>query len=356
MRLPLSILIVAAFTQVGATNCGEIISDPGFELWCGEELCSWKLLRGEVREAPTWHKQDTGVELVGTDVAISQLTSVNSYDGSCILFELVANVDENVEARLELDISGDGTIDHSERMPTSNWKPLSYKLHIQAPYSGIRFILSKKGAGKAVFAQIQANLDYDGCAGLPMIEQLPAPLGAQCTENARCESGICDEVADPDAWFGTSMQCVGCMATTCGAGEVCGRGEALSSVLDVPILCVGAASGELGEQCLGNAECASNICREGVCSACTPGTCASTEACLVAYPRGPSVCGPGLGLRARTEPCATHSDCASNQCNGAVRKQCGDGRRCDGPEDCPVDSGLDPGACTAVGIQDGRCQ
>ena len=42
--------------------------------------------------------------------------------------------------------------------------------------------------------------------------------------------------------------------------------------------------------------------------------------------------------------------------NGAVRKQCTDGRRCDGAEDCPVESGLDPGACTAVGIQGGRCQ
>src|SRR5665647_274672 len=146
------------------------------------------------------------------------------------------------------------------------------------------------------------------------------------------------------------------MEGTCSAGQACGRGEALSSVLDVPILCVGNASHELGEQCLGNAECASNICREGVCSACTPGTCASTEACLVAYPHGPSVCGPDLGNRAPTEPCATDGDCTSNHCNGAVRKQCADGRRCDDTGDCPPVSGLEPGACTVVGIQGGRCQ
>lgn len=358
MRLPLSILILAAFTQVGATEgCdGGIIRDPGFELWCGAELCSWKLLRGEVREAATWHKEDSGVELIGNDAAIAQLTSVNSYDGACIRFELIANVDEDVEARLELDIFGDGTIDHSERMPTSKWKPLSYKLHIQAPYSGIRFILSKKGPGRAVFAQIEANIDYEGCVGLPKIQQLPAPLGAQCAAGLACESGRCEEVSDPDALFGTSRQCVGCTTTSCGSGQVCGRGEALTPVLDVPVLCVAAGADELGEQCQVNGECASNICRSGVCSTCIPGSCGSEDNCGLAYPLGPSVCGPGLGHRIATEPCASNADCASNQCNGAVRKQCSDGRPCDDPGDCPVMSGLEPGACTVVGIQGGSCQ
>jgi hypothetical protein len=358
MRLPLSLLILAAFTQVGATEgCdGSIIRDPGFELWCGAELCSWKLLRGEVREAATWHKEDSGVELLGPDAAIAQLSAVTRSDGPCIRFELLANVDEDVEARLELDISGDGSIDHSERMPTSKWKPLSYKLHIPGPYSGIRFILSKKGPGRAVFAQIQANIEYEGCAGLPAIEPLPSPLGAPCSANSGCESRICADVPDPDALFGTSKQCVGCTDTTCGTGQVCGRGEALTSVLDVPVLCVAAGADELGEQCQVNGECASNICRLGVCSTCTPGTCGSADTCSLAYPLGPSVCGPGLARRAATEPCATDADCASNQCNGAVRKQCDDGRPCDDPGDCPVVSGLDHGACTVVGIQGGRCQ
>lgn len=357
MRLPLSILVLSAFTQVGATDCGGgIIRDPGFELWCGAELCSWKLLRGDVREAATWHKEDTGVELIGNDAAIAQLTAVTSYDGTCILFELIANVDQDVEARLSLDISGDGTIDHSERMPTSRWKPLSYKLNIEGPYNGIRFILSKQGPGRAVFAQIEAKVDYDGCAGLPAITSLPAPLGAQCSGTAGCESGLCVEVSDSDALFGTSKQCVGCTATSCGSGQVCGRGEALTSVLDVPVLCVAAGADEVGEQCQVDAECASTICRSGVCSACMPGSCGTTEACSLAYPLGPSVCDPGLGHRAATEPCATNADCASHQCTGVVRKQCGDGRPCDDPGDCPVTSGLRPGACTVVGIQSGRCQ
>lgn len=354
MRSPLSMLLtVAAASQLGATDCGQVIRDPGFELWCGDELCTWKLLRGEVRESATWHKDDTGVELIGTDAAIAQLTPVASSDGTCILFELVANVDENVEARLELDISGDGTIDHAERMPTSRWKPLSYKLRIQAPYSGVRFILSKKGTGRAVFAQIQAEI-ASNCDGLTEIVSLPAPLGAPCTDDARCASGMCDAVPDPDAWFGYANLCVGCASGTCGTTEVCGRGEPVSPVLEVPVTCIGAASRELGEQCIGNAECTSGICTAGVCSSCA--TSCGSELCGPAYIRGPSVCAPGEHRRTSNEPCSIDADCASNRCTGSVRMQCGDGRACAGPADCPVMDDLEPGACTAVGIQGGRCQ
>jgi len=353
MRLPLSILCVAAFTQVGATDCGSIIKDPGFELWCGEELCSWKTLRGEVKQAITWHKSDTGVEMIGDDVAISQLTPVNSYDGTCIVFELVANVEENAEARLELDIFGDGTIDHSERMPTSHWKALSYKLRIQAPYTGVRFVLSKKGPGRAVFAQIQADIAYD-CEGLTEIVPMAAPLGAPCALDSRCESGMCDYVGYPGS-FGSNV-CVGCTATSCGTGQVCGLGEPIGPELEAPLTCVGTGTRELGEQCITNGECASTKCNAGFCSTCTSGSCANTEVCGVAYDDGPSVCAPNQHARASTEPCATHADCVSNKCNGSVRKQCGDGRSCDSPADCPVMTDLEPGPCTAVGIQGGSCQ
>jgi len=353
MRLPLSILCVAAFTQLGATDCGSIIKDPGFELWCGEELCSWKTLRGEVKQAITWHKSDTGVEMVGTDVAISQLTPVNSYDGTCILFELVANVEQNAEARLEIDVFGDGSIDHSERMPTSHWKALSYKLRIQAPYTGVRFVLSKKGAGRAVFAQIQADIAHD-CEGLTEIVPAAAPLGAPCASDSRCESGMCAYVGSPGS-FGANV-CVACTATSCGTGQVCGLGEPLGPELDPPHTCVGVGTRELGEQCLVNGECESSTCNGGYCSTCTNNSCTGGELCGEAYANGPSLCNPGFHLRASTEPCATNSDCISNQCNGAVRKQCGDGRSCDSPADCPVMDDLEPGPCTAVGIQGGTCQ
>ncbi|HSK04233.1 MAG TPA: hypothetical protein VK932_23430 [Kofleriaceae bacterium] len=357
----LSLLVLGlAGTQLGATDCGQVLRDPGFDLWCGEDLCSWKVVRGEVRRAPTWHARDAGVELVGPDAAISQLAPVNSGDGACIRFELVANVDEEAEAYLAVDVYGDGSIERRERLPASRWKPLSYNLAIKAPFDGIRFELSKQGAGAAVLGRIHAETtNGEGCEGLPPIDGGPAPLGAACAEDAGCASGLCRLVPSPRSVFGAALVCVGCDpelgAAACGAGMACGVGEPRSPVRDVPIECVPEGGDELGELCLGDGECATGRCTGFVCSTCRDG-CTSGEACGEAWERGPSVCAPGAGRRLAGEPCATDADCASSLCNGAVRRTCEDGRPCASPGDCPVQDGLAPGACTTVGKTGGTCQ
>src|SRR5829696_1451557 len=92
-----SIVIVAALSQLGSTDCGHAIRDDGFDLWCGEQLCAWKLERGAVKRVPSWNEGDAAVELVGDDVAIQQLSRVNSNDGTCLRFDLVANVETTAE-------------------------------------------------------------------------------------------------------------------------------------------------------------------------------------------------------------------------------------------------------------------
>ena len=101
MRIQLTLLLLAA-TQLGATDCGEVLRDPGFDLWCGEDLCSWKVVRGDAKRVDTWHDGDSGVELIGNDAAISQVTPVTSGDGTCIEFELVANVAATASAISEV--------------------------------------------------------------------------------------------------------------------------------------------------------------------------------------------------------------------------------------------------------------
>lgn len=354
----LSIIVLGlAGTQLGATDCGQVLRDPGFDLWCGEALCSWHLVRGEVRRAPTWHSSDAGVELVGPDTAIAQLAPVNSFDGSCIHFELVANVDDDAEAYLEIDVFGDGSIDRRERLPASKWKPLSYNLLLGAPYEGIRFVLSKKGDGRAVLGRIHAEIATESCAGLPPIDGGPAPLGARCLVDEGCESGLCR--VDPSAIFGPERRCLGCDpalgAAACEAGMVCGIGEARSPVRPLPVECVPERGDELGEVCLADGECGSQICNWFLCSTCRSG-CAGGETCGPAWEHGPYVCAPGEGRRASGEPCATDADCASGACDGAVRRACDDGRPCATPGDCPAGGGLSPGACTTVGITGGSCQ
>jgi hypothetical protein len=156
---------------------------------------------------------------------------------------------------------------------------------------------------------------------------------------------------------GFEMRCVGCTTSSCATGEVCGLGEPISPVLDVPVRCVPAGGDAVGEQCWIDAECASGICSGYACSTCDADTpCSAGETCGQAWPNGPFVCSPGGGRRATGEPCAADADCASSRCLGEVREACPDNRACGSDASCPVDDGLVPGACTAVGVQGGSCE
>ncbi len=38
-------------TQTGYNECtGDVLHDPGFDIWCGDELCSWDIEKGDVRK------------------------------------------------------------------------------------------------------------------------------------------------------------------------------------------------------------------------------------------------------------------------------------------------------------------
>lgn len=159
-----STILIAAALQIGADDggCGggPILRDPGFDLWCGDRLCAWDVVRGDVRRVGTWHEADAGVEFVGDDAAIEQVSS--GYAGSCIKFSLIANVSSTADVFLDVDVAADGTVDHHERIPTSSWKPIEFHLFIEQPvYQGIRFELTKQGPGEAVLAQIGAEPSTD---------------------------------------------------------------------------------------------------------------------------------------------------------------------------------------------------
>ena len=351
------LLLLLALSQLGATECGTVIDDPGFDLWCGDSLCAWKVVRGDAQRAATWHSADSGVALLGDDSAIQQLAPVTSTDGTCIRFDLVANVDETAEVSLEIDIYGDGTVETSERIPTSRWQPISYRLLFAPPFEGIRFELAKRGTGTAVLAQIHAEL-ADDCTGLTPITGTPAPLGARCEDAADCASGLC-----------VGLTCAACdpAGAACPSGDVCGVGDARGPNLAVPLECVAAGSRQLGEQCASADECETAVCAKqgayGVCSACDAtiacgggGACGPSWQVGDLFPRpGPSVCRPGEHAGVRGAACGTDADCESNDCVGAEAKQCSDGRPCNTRDDCPAQPDLTPGECTTFGALGGSC-
>ena len=361
-----------AASQLGSTDCGNAIADPGFDLWCGDSLCDWKVERGTIQRVPTWNDGDPGVELVGDDVAIEQLSPVASTDGTCIEFDLIANIDLDAMVTLDVDIFDDGSVDHSVLLPSAPWQSLAYKLPIIGVYRGIRFELAKQGTGHAVLAQIGAKVVADCSDVFIPITPAPAPLGAPCTADAGCASNSC----------GTTLlgqMCVGCTGT-CPAGDTCGLGDPTSPVRDLPRECVADGVRELGEQCLGDDECASGICTYafgaptiaqpgatyGSCSTCRAGDhpCAGGVQCgpaWVAPTTAPFVCNPNGHALASGEPCASDDDCASSACSGTSRSQCDDGRECATSLDCPFGGsdtldGLQNGPCTIVGVQGGSCQ
>jgi hypothetical protein len=361
------LLVGSAGSQLGATDCGRVLRDPGFDLWCGDSLCAWKLERGAIQKIPTWNAGDPGVELVGDDVAIEQLSPVDS--ASCIELSLIANVDQNADVSLNFDVYGDGTVEHTERIPSSSWKPLSFLVAFQTPYEGIRFEIAKQGSGRAQLAQIEATThDPQDCAGFAPIVPAPAPNGAVCGADMACRSGLCEDTG------GLATFCVGCDLSGhgCPSGQVCGVGAPLSPVYAVPMECVGIGSHQLGELCLADTECATGICEGFFCSTCrADGTgCLSSETCGPAWPvdpnvnpngLGPHVCQPNAHARQSGQPCASDADCASAACDGTARMQCDDGRACSSAAQCPfgtpdTQNGLQNGPCNIVGVQGGTCR
>jgi hypothetical protein len=377
MRSLPPLFLLAAISQLGATDCGNILRDSGFDLWCGDELCAWKVTRGEVLRVPTWNHGDHGVELVGTDTAIQQLSPVNHTDGTCIQFSLIANVSDTAEVHLVVDVEGDGEIELRERIPTSRWQKLSFNLAIAAPYDGIRFELTKRGNGTAVLANIGARIvPANDCAGLTVLDPGLRRNGAAClpnldgvTTSEDCASGLC--IASPTylpaaGWL-FSMACAGCTpGAACGDGQVCGLGDPFSPIFAIPVQCVPLAAKELGERCLTDAECGSSICyldtsSVGVCSSCRATTdCPSGQLCSRGWSGGGLVCGARGGAVASGAPCSTDADCASGVCSGAPRDECDDGRACTSAASCPFGLGdaapLQNGACVTVGVQGGTCQ
>jgi hypothetical protein len=353
MRIASLCVVVIALAQLGATDCdGGIIRDPNYDLWCGDSLCAWKVARGYISRTATWHDGDPGVLFITPDTTIEQFTPVNSRDGACIRFDLIAHADESAQVTLDVDIYGDGTIERSFALGTSAWQPVSYRFAVVRPYTGIRFAFTMHNYGRVILARMRAQvLDDIECAGIEPLRGGPAPLGAICATAGDCASQIClDNVLAPPT-------CAACdpLAPTCTGGQVCGLDDPGPPERAVPLACVDAGARELAEGCFADAECAGHICQFGICSTCrTDGECGSGEMCRPTYLSGPSMC---VGTRSKESraPCANDFECLSGACIGKLRRQCLDGRSCASDANCPVDDSLVPSHCLIVGVQGGTC-
>ncbi len=349
----------AIFLLSGYSSCDPIIENNGFDLWCGDHLCAWEVEAGAVRQVPTWHRSDKGVEFVGDHVAISQLSDVKWTDGvTCIRFDLVADVEMTATVTLQLDFYDDGIIDYEQPIPTSDWEPIHYLVSLPSYYQGIRFRLTKDGPGNVVLAQVYAE-DSDECAE-PNWNLEDLPVGAGCSDFSQCASELCLPSVSGLEGHGVCSTCAG--DVDCNAGDVCGAEAPVCQPLySFYRGCGPAGRHGLGERCVVDAECATGICAEGMCSTCSqPSDCDTGERCemrdrdeTLQYWWAPYQCDPAAGGADSGEPCLIDADCASGSCvgDGDIRVCTLDGRLCDSVVDCP--SGMD---CVTIGAAGGTCQ
>lgn len=286
---------------------------------------------------------------------------------------MIANVDPSAQVTLTLSANNNGPT-ATRPIASAGWQPLHFQIAIEGIYDGILFAIAKQGSGTAVLAQLNAQIGSD-CGDVPVVQANPALGMTPCTTDTECGSP-CYMPPDPDAAPSanscatcvTSADCVDSMG-----GPVCGLGPPSLPIFAVPVECITAASKQLGEQCIGDAECDSGICTVGVCSSCGSGSgssCTAGQECAAEWqsPLGtspyfgaPWTCAPHKHLQPLGTPCASQDDCQDGICAGTPRMQCDDGRACTTDADCPfgtsdTSNGLQHGPCSNVGTQGGTCQ
>lgn len=366
-------------------SCGSgsgLVSDPNFDVWCSDTLCAWQVDEGTIEQAPTWHAEDFGVELVGAPVQISQVLDIESTGGQCFEFNLMSDVETSSAVWVGIDFDQDGVADTRQWLTSGRFQQVSYVIPEPEWFYRARLIIRKEGEGRAILAEMNVARTSE-CAGDRV--DIARIDGAPCDEDAECASGHCGEVRtfffqqDPSS----TKRCGGCTGTAdCSEGLACT--QSTITELGASLSCEPPSS--LGEACISGDSCQSGICCGGVCSECCDGQgCGDTEVCernnAVAYDTsemseadlefldqigGPSStvraddmslpfqCSPGAGRSLTGDVCWVDSDCASGVClsDKAFKACLWDRTPCESSADCSLFTAF----CMPLGEYDGICQ
>ena len=277
--------LVTLAMPVLATGCDDIVTDPNFHTWCGDQLCSWKLDSGKIRRAPTWHPKDYGVELLdSTDAShVTSISQVSDTAAKCLEFSAVADVVPEAQVSIGLDFNDDGSVDRDQVIASVGFTEQKFQVTAPLAYDHVRIIIAKKGTGRAVLAQMEVK-SASNCAAAPVVPTAEH-LGTKCSEqNAgdECSSGVC-----------CHGRCAECCGTTCGAGGTCSArvppttaGDGVTSEA-IPMQCdPGKGKHAGGTECLLGDDCTSGVCVGTVWTALDLGK--DFEPCTGPFPFGPT--------------------------------------------------------------------
>jgi hypothetical protein len=146
---------MAGLVSVAACET-DLVDDPGFQLWCGEQLCAWDLEEGEIQKVPTWHTHDYGVDLVGAPVLLSQVARRSA---SCVRIEVTSRVEAGAMVAIEVDADGDGDVDLSVPVGSSErFISRASDFALDLSLNGV-FYLRKLGEEGAVVARLRVSTE-----------------------------------------------------------------------------------------------------------------------------------------------------------------------------------------------------
>lgn len=310
----ISICVTSFIAVVLVVGCKEeLIEDATFRLWCGEELCSWRLEQGKIREAPTWHEGDKGVEFVETPTVISQALKASP---RCLVVTTIADVAPSAQVTVGVDFTGDGVVDYEQPVAAVGFREV--QTYVTAPRTTAfpRVFISKKGPGRAVLAQLLIT-SRNECAG-PPVQLHDRTLGDACSIGVanECKSGVCCEgicaeccVEPKYLSVDESRTVTPAPVVACAGGAACKRRDVQQDSAGlvfavVPLQCdPGSRTRPAGVVCLADDDCASGAC-EG----------AGATAAMPALPFGADGGGP-YDPNASARPCATDfPDAGGEQC------------------------------------------
>lgn len=259
-------LIFQAFVVFGLAltivGCDEdVLQDPTFRQWCGDKLCSWTLEAGTIRRAPTWHRDDYGVEFNDTPTIISQV--VVDKNPKCLLFTTVADVDPRAQMTVEIDFNDDGSTDYVWPVPSASWRQVQTLVSAPEAYKGFKFTIKKSGPGRAVLAQMRVQ-STDSCNRATAVRLKNLALGETCGDSSECTSGVCCS-----GTFFVAPVCSTCCDSRlpckgegchgdCAANQRCDKGEKDEDTARSWLTCRTLL--DSGQPCRAGTDCASNEC------------------------------------------------------------------------------------------------
>ena len=323
MRIQWTIALVAlACSQLGATDCGNVLKDPGFDLWCDGQLCAWQVERG--------------CGLAGADVESGGLRRRIRRQRRRDLADLAGVVDRRQLHRVRSD--RERRRRRRGRSQLRRVRRRHDRLHATRTDvelgAGLVHSSRSAGCGRACDSRSRSMATatrssrrsrrssmIPACATASPASRPPGPLGGGCGPAEPCGSGGAARgrarlrCRDRQRLHGLRLR-----KRSCGSGDVCGLGDPISPVVDVPTECVPANARQLGEPCIADGECATGICT--MARARRAGSTTAIAKAASAEPAGrhrrhgthtPFVCDPGTRCK-RPASRAPDADCTSGSC------------------------------------------